>query len=99
MGKSRSGGFTLVELMVVVAIIGILASIAIPNYRRYQARARQSEAKIGLSTIYTAEQGFFGEWGTFTMCIKQIGAVSTVERRLYATGFDFAASPNSCGPT
>ena len=47
--------------MVVVAIIGILAAIAIPNYQRYQARTRQSEAKVSLSNVYTAEQGFFAE--------------------------------------
>ena len=69
----KMAGFTLVELMVVVAIIGILAAIAIPNYQRYQSRSRQSEAKVALSSVYTAEPGFFAEVGTFTECIKRIG--------------------------
>jgi type IV pilus assembly protein PilA len=51
---SNSRGFTLIELMIVVGIIGILAAVAIPNFLTYQAKARQSEAKLALGSIYTA---------------------------------------------
>ena len=63
MGKK---GFTLLELMVVVAIIGILAGIAIPYYLQFVMKARQSEAKINLSNIAVAEISYFAEknsWG------------------------------------
>ena len=58
-------GFTLIELMIVVAIIGILAAIAIPNFLQYQMKSRQSEAKTNLGAIRTSELSFSGEKGCF----------------------------------
>jgi type IV pilus assembly protein PilA len=61
-------GFTLIELMIVVAIIGILAAIAIPNFLRYQAKSRQSEARTNLGAVFVAETAYFGEqsrYGSF----------------------------------
>lgn len=54
-------GFSLVELMVVVAIIAVLASIAMPRFRSFQAKARQSEAKGNLAQIYSLEQSYHGD--------------------------------------
>jgi type IV pilus assembly protein PilA len=64
----KQEGFTLIELMIVVAIIGILAAIAIPNFLRYQAKSRQSEAKTNLGAIFVAETAYFSEqnrYGSF----------------------------------
>ncbi|TAL10557.1 MAG: prepilin-type N-terminal cleavage/methylation domain-containing protein [Nitrospirae bacterium] len=60
-------GFTLIELMIVVAIIGILAAIAIPNFMTYQAKARQSEARVNLGGIFTTATSYFAENNTFSV--------------------------------
>lgn len=65
MKKQLAKGFTLIELMIVVAIIGILAAIAIPNFMKFQARARQSEAKVNLKAFFTAAKGYFAEYGAY----------------------------------
>jgi type IV pilus assembly protein PilA len=63
--NTRKGGFTLIELMIVVAIIGILAAIAIPNFLRFQLKAKSSEGKTNLAAIRTAEQSYYSEFGVF----------------------------------
>ena len=64
LGKSQKG-FTLIELMIVVAIIGILAAIAIPNFIRFQLKAKTSEGKVNVAAIRTSEEAYFSEFGTY----------------------------------
>jgi type IV pilus assembly protein PilA len=63
---SKNKGFTLIELMIVVAIIGIIAAIAIPNYMGFVSKTRRSEAKYNLEGIYKAEVAWFGENDSFS---------------------------------
>ena len=56
-------GFTLIELMIVVAIIGILAAIAIPNFLQYQMKARQTEARTDAMGIKTSMVSYVGTAG------------------------------------
>jgi prepilin-type N-terminal cleavage/methylation domain-containing protein len=65
MGLHRRRGFTLIELMIVVAIIGLLSSIAIPNFLKYQARSRRSEAYANLAELARAQKAFQAERNSF----------------------------------
>ena len=58
-------GFTLVELMIVVALIGVLASVAIPSFRSYQARSRRTEAYANLSGVGRLQSTFYAVRGSF----------------------------------
>ncbi len=83
-------GFTLVELMVVVAIIGLLSAVAIPNFQKYQARSKTAEAKLQLSAIYTAEASFFADYNIYATCLNYMGynPAEEANSRYYTTGFN-----------
>ncbi len=61
----KTEGFTLVELLIVVAIIGVLSTVGIPTFRKMVQRAKMSEAKVELGAIYKTEAGFRGEYGAY----------------------------------
>ena len=66
--RDRNRGFTLIELMIVVSVIGILASIAIPNYKQMLLRSKRAELPLNLDGIRISEQSYHHEWEEYTSC-------------------------------
>ena len=77
MMKQVQKGFTLIELMIVVAIIGILAAIAIPAYQDYTAKAQASEAFVLLDGLKSAYAEQLSQDPTTTGCVNPTGAITS----------------------
>ena len=84
----RQKGFSLTELMIVVAIIGILATIAIPSFMSYQAKTKQVEAKNNLVAIHTGEVAYFAENNGYIDDFNAIGfgITGSTQRYYYELG-------------
>ena len=97
--KLKKKGFTLIELMIVVAIIGILAALAIPNFIRFQARSKQSEVKANLKAAFTAQRSYFQEHDSYSSCIKKIGFAPERGNRYRYTLNTTARTDEDCSTT
>jgi type IV pilus assembly protein PilA len=78
----RLSAFTLIELMIVVAIVGILAAIAIPSFMRFQLKAKAGEAKTNLAAIRTAEESYQAEHGDYLAQATQVPASAPAPQKL-----------------
>lgn len=86
--QGKPQGFTLIELMIVVAIIGTLAALSIPLYARHQMKTKSAEVRVNLAALHVAQQSLFAENGAFVAANPEPAAVPGTR----AVPFDFDGS-------
>ena len=75
-------GFTLIEMMIVVAIIGIISAIAIPSYTSYLKKARRADAKVSLTKMADAQERWYLQKSTYTNSVADVGGAFFCTPRL-----------------
>ena len=75
-GLRKRAGFTLTELMIVVGIMGVLASVAIPSFVNYQLSSKQAEAFVNLSALAKTQKSYFAEFNRYVSSAPEPGATT-----------------------
>ena len=70
--NKKQTGFTLIEISVVIVILAIIASLVFPSYRKLIGKAKQSEAKVILQSIYTAQNLYFAENNSYADGLQKL---------------------------
>ena len=88
--RNNQKGFTLIELMIVIAIIGILAAIAIPNFLAYRTRGQNSAAQSAAKNFYNTGMAYFADTSSSGTTLGTSGAPSyTVDTNITIGGSHF----------
>ena len=73
----RQEGFTLIELMIVIAIIGIISAVAFPSYSSYMTKSRRADAKITLTKMADAQERWYLQNSTYTTTVADVGGATS----------------------
>ncbi len=99
---TKNRGFTLIELMVVVAIIGILAAVAVPKFLQFLQRSRKSEARTILTGVYNSAESYYAEYewfgGTDVGIAWRIGFAPAGAMSIYTQTPTLGVLQNMCPP-
>ncbi len=86
MAQHKSQGFTLIELMIVVAIVGLLVSLSVPVYQDYTARTKLAEVIQLSKTDRTLAAAYFSETSTLPADLASLGIETSSDRSVYLVG-------------
>lgn len=84
----KNQGFTLLELMIVIAIIAFLAALSIPTFSRMIAKTKRTEAYINLQALYAAQKAYWAEHGKYTTQLNGVGGVGWQPEGYHGGGSD-----------
>ena len=84
----KRAGFTLIELMIVVAIIALLTAISIPTYNRFVAKSKRTEAYVNLHAIYAAQKAYWAEHGKYSTQLAGTGGIGWKPEGYHGGGAD-----------
>ena len=92
---SKSYGFSMIELMIVIAIVGIIAAVALPAYRESQLRAGRTEGKSTLMEVASMQERFFSANNSYSTNADPLS--TPVVATLFSTNGDYAVTVAACG--